>query len=56
MIVSRGTAQRFDPDEGARDALLERFLAAAEEGDLGPSRSRVNIDLLLMPEVTAPSA
>src|SRR4051812_42310514 len=25
---------RFDPDEGARDALLERFLAAAEEGDL----------------------
>ena len=37
--MSRGTAQRFDPDEGARDALLERFLAAAEEGDLGPSRS-----------------
>jgi RNA polymerase sigma-70 factor (ECF subfamily) len=26
---------RFDPDEAARDALLERFLAAAEEGDLG---------------------
>jgi RNA polymerase sigma-70 factor (ECF subfamily) len=25
---------RFDADEGARDALLERFLAAAEEGDL----------------------
>jgi RNA polymerase sigma-70 factor (ECF subfamily) len=25
---------RFDPDEAARDALLERFLAAAEEGDL----------------------
>ena len=25
---------RFDPDEEARDALLERFLAAAEEGDL----------------------
>jgi RNA polymerase sigma-70 factor (ECF subfamily) len=25
---------RFDPDESARDALLERFLAAAEEGDL----------------------
>jgi RNA polymerase sigma-70 factor (ECF subfamily) len=26
---------RFDPDEAARDALLERFLAAAEEGDIG---------------------
>ncbi len=26
---------RFDPDEAARDALLERFLAAAEEGDVG---------------------
>lgn len=25
---------RFDPDEAARDALLERFLAAAEEGDV----------------------
>jgi RNA polymerase sigma-70 factor (ECF subfamily) len=25
---------RFDPDEAARDALLKRFLAAAEEGDL----------------------
>ena len=25
---------RFDPDEAERDALLERFLAAAEEGDL----------------------
>jgi RNA polymerase sigma-70 factor (ECF subfamily) len=25
---------RFDADENARDALLERFLAAAEEGDL----------------------
>jgi RNA polymerase sigma-70 factor, ECF subfamily len=25
---------RFDPDERLRDALLERFLAAAEEGDL----------------------
>src|SRR3954469_19823803 len=25
---------RFDPDEAARDALLERFLAAAEEGNL----------------------
>jgi RNA polymerase sigma-70 factor (ECF subfamily) len=25
---------RFDPDEAARDALLERFLAAADRGDL----------------------
>ena len=25
---------RFDADEAARDALLDRFLAAAEEGDL----------------------
>jgi RNA polymerase sigma-70 factor (ECF subfamily) len=25
---------RFDPDEAARDSLLERFLAAAEEGSL----------------------
>ena len=25
---------RFDPDEAARDALLQRFLAAAEDGDL----------------------
>jgi RNA polymerase sigma-70 factor (ECF subfamily) len=25
---------RFDPDEAARDALLERFLAAAEDGDV----------------------
>jgi RNA polymerase sigma-70 factor (ECF subfamily) len=25
---------RFDPDEAARDVLLERFLAAAEHGDL----------------------
>jgi len=25
---------RFDADEAARDALLERFLAAAEEGDM----------------------
>jgi RNA polymerase sigma-70 factor (ECF subfamily) len=25
---------RFDPDEAARDELLERFLAAAEQGDL----------------------
>jgi RNA polymerase sigma-70 factor (ECF subfamily) len=25
---------RFDPDEAAREVLLERFLAAAEEGDL----------------------
>jgi RNA polymerase sigma-70 factor (ECF subfamily) len=29
-----GNRPRFDPDEAARDALLERFLAAAENGDL----------------------
>jgi RNA polymerase sigma-70 factor, ECF subfamily len=29
-----GNRPRFDADEAARDALLERFLAAAEEGDL----------------------
>jgi RNA polymerase sigma-70 factor, ECF subfamily len=29
-----GGRPRFDTDEAARDALLERFLAAAEEGDL----------------------
>ena len=40
QLVSRarkhleGSRPRFDPDEEARDALLERFLAAAEEGDL----------------------
>ncbi|MGZ6575270.1 MAG: RNA polymerase sigma factor SigJ [Solirubrobacteraceae bacterium] len=28
------TRPRFDADEAARDALLERFLAAAEDGDL----------------------
>src|ERR687898_2445355 len=40
QLVSRarkhveGGRPRFDADEAARDALLERFLAAAEEGDL----------------------
>ncbi len=40
QLVSRarkhleGRRPRFDADEAARDALLERFLAAAEEGDL----------------------
>ncbi|MEA2160481.1 MAG: polymerase sigma-70 factor, subfamily [Solirubrobacteraceae bacterium] len=29
-----GGRPRFDADEAARDALLERFLAAAEDGDL----------------------
>jgi RNA polymerase sigma-70 factor, ECF subfamily len=29
-----GGRPRFDADEAARDALLDRFLAAAEEGDL----------------------
>ena len=31
---ARPSRPRFDADEAARDALLERFLAAAEEGDL----------------------
>src|SRR4051795_2997372 len=40
QLVTRGRKRleanrpRFDADEAARDALLERFLAAAEEGDL----------------------
>jgi RNA polymerase sigma-70 factor (ECF subfamily) len=40
QLVSRarkhleGGRPRFDADEAARDALLERFLAAAEDGDL----------------------
>jgi RNA polymerase sigma-70 factor (ECF subfamily) len=40
QLVSRarkhleGRRPRFDPDVAARDALLERFLAASEEGDL----------------------
>jgi RNA polymerase sigma-70 factor (ECF subfamily) len=40
QLVARGrkhldaSRPRFDPDEAARDALLERFLAAAERGDL----------------------
>jgi RNA polymerase sigma-70 factor (ECF subfamily) len=38
---------RFDPDEAARDALLERFLAAAEEGDLEALESMLAHDAVL---------
>ena len=40
QLVSRAKAHlssnrpRFDPDEAVRDSLLERFLSAAEDGDL----------------------
>src|ERR1700709_899095 len=35
---------RFDADEAARDALLERFLAAAENGDLEALEARLAQD------------
>jgi RNA polymerase sigma-70 factor, ECF subfamily len=38
---------RFDADEGARDALLERFLAAAEEGDLAGLEALLAEDAVL---------
>jgi RNA polymerase sigma-70 factor (ECF subfamily) len=38
---------RFDPDEAARDALLERFLAAAEEGDLAALEAMLAEDAAL---------
>lgn len=38
---------RFDADEAARDALLERFLAAAEEGDLGALEELLAEDAVL---------
>ena len=38
---------RFDADEAARDALLERFLAAAEEGDLGALEELLAKDAVL---------
>jgi RNA polymerase sigma-70 factor, ECF subfamily len=38
---------RFDPDEAARDALLERFLAAAEEGDLAALEELLAKDAVL---------
>ena len=38
---------RFDPDEAARDALLERFLAAAEEGDVGALEAMLAQDAAL---------
>jgi RNA polymerase sigma-70 factor (ECF subfamily) len=38
---------RFDADEAARDALLERFLAAAEEGDLQALEAMLAHDAVL---------
>jgi len=38
---------RFDADEAARDVLLERFLAAAEEGDLGALEELLAKDAVL---------
>ncbi|HEV7753489.1 MAG TPA: RNA polymerase sigma factor SigJ [Baekduia sp.] len=38
---------RFDADEAARDVLLERFLAAAEEGDLGALEELLAQDAVL---------
>src|SRR5215213_3669833 len=38
---------RFDADEAARDALLERFLAAAEEGDLAALEDLLAKDAIL---------
>lgn len=38
---------RFDADEAARDALLERFLAAAEEGDLAALEEMLAEDAVL---------
>jgi RNA polymerase sigma-70 factor (ECF subfamily) len=38
---------RFDADEAARDALLERFLAAAEDGDLEALEEMLAEDAIL---------
>jgi RNA polymerase sigma-70 factor (ECF subfamily) len=38
---------RFDADEAARDRLLERFLAAAQEGDLAGLESMLAADAVL---------
>jgi RNA polymerase sigma-70 factor, ECF subfamily len=38
---------RFDPDEATRDALLQRFLAAAEEGDLAALEELLAEDAVL---------
>jgi RNA polymerase sigma-70 factor, ECF subfamily len=38
---------RFDADEAARDALLERFLAAAEEGDVEGLEELLHRDAVL---------
>src|SRR3954451_16597167 len=53
QLVSRarkhleGRRPRFDPDEAARDALLERFLAASEEGDLEGLEALLAADAVL---------
>ena len=44
---------RFDPDEAARDALLERFLAAAEEGDLEALEELLAKDAVLYADTAA---
>jgi len=38
---------RFDPDEAVRDALLERFLAAVEDGDVGALEELLARDVVL---------
>jgi RNA polymerase sigma-70 factor, ECF subfamily len=38
---------RFDPDEAVRDALLQRFLAAAEDGDLEALEELLGKDAVL---------
>jgi RNA polymerase sigma-70 factor (ECF subfamily) len=53
QLVSRarkhieGNRPRFDADESARDALLERFLAAAEDGDLSALEEMLAHDAVL---------
>lgn len=53
QLVSRarkhieGERPRFDADAAARDALLERFLAAAEEGDLAALEELLAHDAVL---------
>jgi len=53
QLVTRAKKQlesrrpRFDPDEARRDALLERFLAAAEEGDVAGLEALLAEDAVL---------
>lgn len=46
-----GNRPRFDADEAARDALLERFLAAAEEGDLKALEEPLAKDAILYADI-----